>query len=77
VFLASLGYQLSDIEHAVANGQPWSGDGPQASTVTDPSLEASSGESPDDGTSTNLASDVPADSDIGPDSGDAALKAVA
>ncbi len=27
-FLGTLGYQLSDIEQAVAQGQPWTGDSP-------------------------------------------------
>jgi len=64
-FLASLGYQLSDIEQAVANGSRWTGDAPQASTLADASQAADSGESPDGDTSNDLGSADPADGDIG------------
>jgi len=65
VFLASLGYQMSDIERAVADGHPWTGDTPQASTLADASQAAGSSESPD--------------SDTGPDSdhSDVAVQAAA
>ncbi len=64
-FLASLDYQLSDIEQAVANGSPWTDDAPQASTLADASKAADGGQSPDGDTSNDLGSAVPADGDIG------------
>ena len=76
-FLASLGYQLSDIEHAVADGQPWTGDAPQASTVTDPSLAADSSESQESDTSTGTTVPARDDSGTGSNDGDVVVQTAA
>jgi ParB family chromosome partitioning protein len=60
-FLASIGYQLSVIEQAVADGTPYTGDTPDDDTLLVRLVEPDSGEEDSEATA-DVPQDVPADS---------------
>jgi ParB family chromosome partitioning protein len=69
-FLASLGYQLSDIEQAVADSIPWTGDTPGTTlTITDPAP----GDTSADGDTGQQADPAPTDGHHATDSGESAM----
>jgi len=78
-FLASLGYEMSDIERAIADGARWTGDNPQGSALLADNSTASSGENPDSDTGPDAGTTAPSASDIGTgsDDGDAVVQTAA
>ena len=67
-FLASVGYQLTPIEQAVADGTPWTGDTPAAEPLAGDSDPAGPASGPDPAGEPDSADATPASADIEPGS---------